>query len=182
MARRGGRQYGFTLVELMITIAILGIIAALAIPSFTAYVARSKTAEVSGNLNQMFKGAAAYYSGELSGKGVTSTVSGNCTVPDATASPPTPTNSKLRFTADASFKAIRFFISDYVYFSYGLTSVDGSASKCLHTKDTKNLYTFFANGDLDADTTLSTFELAVGTDRSNTLYHARGFYIKDELE
>jgi prepilin-type N-terminal cleavage/methylation domain-containing protein len=181
MTTPGARQQGFTLVELMITIAILGIIAALAIPSFTAYVSRAKTAEVSANLNQMFKGAAAYYSGDLAGKGITSSVSGNCIVPDAVASPATPTNTKQRFTADTSFKAIRFFISDFVYFSYGLTSVDPT-STCRHTKNTSSLYTFFANGDLDLDATLSTFELAVGSDPSNTLFHSRGFYIKNELE
>ena len=39
-----------------------------------------------------------------------------------------------------------------------------------------------ANGDLDGDTTLSTFEMAVGSDGTNTLYHSRGFYVSDEME
>ena len=36
---------GFTLVELMIVVVILGILAAVAIPAFTRYVKRSKTSE-----------------------------------------------------------------------------------------------------------------------------------------
>jgi type II secretory pathway pseudopilin PulG len=165
----------------MITIAILGILAALAIPAFTGYMSRSKTAEVSANLNHMFKGAAAYYAGEFAGKGISSTVSGNCIVPDGAASPPTPSNTKQRFAPDATFTAIHFLISDYVYFSYGLTSAD-TTSTCRHTKNTAALYTLYANGDLDHDATMSTFELAVGSDSSNTLFHRRGFYVINELE
>jgi prepilin-type N-terminal cleavage/methylation domain-containing protein len=182
MPRESARTRGFTLVELMITIAILGIIAALAIPSFSAYVARSKSAEVAANLNQMFKGAASYYSGDLAKKGIASTVTGYCTIGDPTPSPATPKAEKQHFVPDANFKAIRFFIGDYVYYSYGLSSVDAASGGCGHTKNTNSLYTFFANGDLDGDTTLSTFEMAAGTDSSNTLFHARGLYIKNELE
>ena len=53
------RARGFTLIELMITVAILGILAAIAIPAYSGFVARSKTAEASTNLGVLFTPAAA---------------------------------------------------------------------------------------------------------------------------
>ncbi len=50
-ARRATRRSaGFTLIELMITIAVVGILTAIALPSYNSYVARSKRAEARGVL------------------------------------------------------------------------------------------------------------------------------------
>lgn len=44
------KQRGFTLAELMITVAIIGFLAAVALPSYSDYVARGKIAEATSGL------------------------------------------------------------------------------------------------------------------------------------
>ena len=52
---------GFTLVELMIVVAIIGILAAIAIPNFIRFQARSKQSEAKTNLKAIFSGQKARY-------------------------------------------------------------------------------------------------------------------------
>src|SRR5438445_4138460 len=55
------KQKGFTLIELMIVVAIIGILAAVAIPAFLDYMKKSKSSEASLNLNKIGKNLQTYF-------------------------------------------------------------------------------------------------------------------------
>ena len=61
MRRAEGFTEGFTLIELMITVVIIAVIAAIALPNYTDYVTRSKFSEAHGQLADLRVKMEQYY-------------------------------------------------------------------------------------------------------------------------
>jgi prepilin-type N-terminal cleavage/methylation domain-containing protein len=56
-----GEQLGMTLIELMVVVIIVGILAAIAIPTFTGYIQRSRLSEATTNIQGIFEAEQAYF-------------------------------------------------------------------------------------------------------------------------
>jgi type IV pilus assembly protein PilA len=173
MSIRKRLQSGFTLVELMIVVAIIGILAVLAVYGVKKYMANSKTAEARQNLGRIGKDAASSYEGEkmdpkLPGEGKSTDVtrqlcdSAAATVPPALASVKGKKyqSNRADWAADSStglngapkgFACLRFELNTPQYYMY-----TWSATGYNTTTPSFNAY---AQGDLDGNGTSSEFEL-----------------------
>lgn len=133
---------GFTLVELMIVVVILGILAAVAIPAFTRYVKRSKTSEATGNISKIYQGEVSYYN-QSSEQSIASFASAPATpalAPGASKYTAQPT----AFTANSGWSAIGFSVDSPLYYQYQATASTTS-------------FNAIATGDIDGDDVNSTF-------------------------
>jgi type IV pilus assembly protein PilA len=162
--RKLKKSRGFTLVELMIVVAIVGILAALAIYGVRKYMANAKSAEARNSLGQLTKDAASAYNREhmaatiLADKGGAGVSNQLClaaanTVPDTKAGI---AGQKYQSAAsewdtgdkDTGWQCLKFSMAQPQYYMYGYTATSGTGT-----------FTATANGDLDGDGVLSTFTM-----------------------
>lgn len=61
MKRNSSRELGFTLIELMLVVSIIGILAAVAIPAYQDYIIKSKLAEAAELVNPVRQAVSQYY-------------------------------------------------------------------------------------------------------------------------
>lgn len=181
------RRQGFTLIELMIVVAIIGVLASIAIPNFLDYVKRSKTSEANANLKVLFVGAASYYSLEIGERGLNDSGVTRCVVASAaTGNSPNDQKSQIDWTSDPSeptFQVLSARISEPVYYRYEVVANGTVTAECGdETISGDQLYQMQAHGDLDADGTPSLFELAVGVDENASLFRGGAIWSQDPLE
>ena len=76
---RSTKQGGFTLIELMIVVAIIGVLASIAVPQYQNYVGRAQATEAFTSTAGLRSDIALYYSENGSFLGYTSSTAGNAT-------------------------------------------------------------------------------------------------------
>ena len=190
---------GFTLVELMIVVAIIGVLAALAIYGVTRYLRNSKTAEARAGVGAIAKGNVSFYNGEIGVTtvlpvGTSAAFSQNiCITGKAGVGVPTVMTAvkgkkyqspesdwrEVAGVQGTGFPCLKFSMDQPQYFQYQYVS-----NAAANTSPVGKVFTSLAHGDLNGDGTTSTFSLAgaVGAAGDNRVLLAPSIAEIDPIE
>lgn len=178
------KRAGLTLIETALIISAVGVVLAVAIPTFMKTLETSKVAEASTQLNVLYRATAAYYSATF---GERRSPISHCLPAEAGPAPEKPSQSPVEvdFFSDQiqgveTWRALDFNPSEPLRFRYSfLPRVSG----CLLRAPPKTpLVILRAEGDLDGDNDYSTFERTVVMSEENTLVLEKLLFIKDRVE
>jgi len=178
MASRRVSKDGFTLIELMIVVAIVGVLAVLAVYGVRKYISNAKTAEAKNGVGQMAKDSITRYEGELvsadtlPGASTTAVVHDVCLSASGRVPSVAPRGAKYQstaadWTADANalpargFSCLHFEMAQAQYFSYNYEGVSSTSFRAS------------ASGDLNGDGVTSLFSQD-GSIINNRLHVAPG--------
>ncbi len=155
------RKSGFTLVELMIVVAMIGLLSALAIPSFSRYQNRARRSESHTNLASLAKAQKSYYAEYgifIGAQMVPSTATGKNPGPERRDSS----------TVGPAFSQVGWYPEGNIFFDYDTNTGGFSSCNC------KTCFTSTAYGDVDGDGAISlimyTHPNVDATDSCTSLY------------
>jgi prepilin-type N-terminal cleavage/methylation domain-containing protein len=177
---RTARIAGFTMIELMIVVAIVGILASVAIPAFLQNARKAKTSEAAVNIRRIYVNSRSYILDTYARRGtigagvppqfpeqVPLTPAANCCTFAGKKCPPSTTD-----WTNTSWQALTFSVDDPHYYLYGYDST-GSTSPGAGSN-----FTARAHGDLDCDGIYSTFEMfGIWSSQDNDVHGSAGMFV-----
>ncbi len=172
------KEGGFTLIELMIVVAIIGVLAAVAIPTFTKHMRRAKTVEATEALSKIAMGAREYYVSEHWDSNGTALAkqfpggAGLITSPNLLPCCNKCINSSTEWDIKG-WGSLKFALTEPHHYMYQFAGI-GTAQSAS--------YIAMARGDLDCDVVKqSTFQM-IGSIDSDGAVVTKGPIILNELE